>query len=125
VKNFLCLTIVAGACCAALSGCGGEIRVDNKGWGIRAINEMAKVENGLLEVQVDVKNISIMTVKFEYCFMWSDRAGFVLPGVETVWKSDSLKSGETKSLRETAPSRKARKAGLAIRQAESFGSIED
>ncbi len=111
-------------CCAAFSGCEPEIRVDNRSWGIRAVKEMAKEVDGLVEVQVDVRNVSIMTINFSYCFMWYDGAGFALAGHQPEWKTDVLKSGETKPLRATAPSPKAKKAGIAIRQKETFGSFE-
>jgi uncharacterized protein YcfL len=123
VKRYLYPTIAFVLCCAVLSGCGPEIQVDNRSWGVRAVKELAKIENEILEVQVDVRNVSIMKVEFEYCFMWFDKSGFVLPGQRVERKSDVLTSGETKPLRATAPDMRAKKARLSIRQRETFGSI--
>jgi uncharacterized protein YcfL len=123
VRRVLHSAAIAALCAAVLSGCTPTIRVDNKSWGLRAVNERVRKKGDLLEVQVDIRNVSIMKLDFEYCVIWFDKDKFALTNTGTRWESATLEAGEVKPVTQLAPGPEARNVRIILKQAEAFGTI--
>ena len=75
-------------------------------------------KGGPLEVQVDVINDGFSYRSFSYRFDWVDRSGNVIPSQTSVWKSTSVPSGSSVTIRSIAPTETATDFRLQVRRGD-------
>lgn len=75
-------------------------------------------KGGPLEVQVDVINDGFSYRGFSYRFDWVDRSGNMIPSQTSVWKTASVPSGSSITIRSIAPTETATDFRLQVRRAD-------
>jgi len=63
--------------------------------------------NGVLCVQLDVRNLTPMAQKVEYEFVWLDPNGIQVGATSTRWYPLTLEAGQVKHIQEVAPTNTA------------------
>ena len=77
---------------------------------------MFRTRGGPYEAQVDVANDDIRQRRFAYRFTWLSPAGNVVPSQMSVWKTASIPSGGSSTIRAIAPNDSASDFRLEIRR---------
>lgn len=82
---------------------------------MRLVNVISSTgRDGLLKIQVNVKNITDSPRWFSYQIEWFDKDGALLPGVSGEVLPWMLLAGETSSIVATAPAVTAKDFGVAF-----------
>ena len=86
-----------------------------------ALADIAAVENvrqtnvdGLLRVQVDIRNLKSSYEGIKYQFVWMDDGGVTFPGF--AWQTDFIAGKQVKHLSEVAPNPKATRVRLDVQR---------
>ena len=79
---------------------------------------MFRTRGGPFEAQVDVANDDFRQRRFAYRFNWLSPEGNVVPTQMSVWKTSSVPSGGSTTLRAIAPNDTASDFRLEIRRAD-------
>jgi len=74
-------------------------------------------ENGLLRVQVDLRNTRYRTERIIYRFSWFDEKGIEVPSIQSTWTVRTLNGGETIQITGIAPDPRVTDSMISIMEA--------
>lgn len=120
---FLVLAGALGFSCGSTAensgtiGGANAVMVDHSGLGgtVQLMNFLKRQNNGLLEVQVDLKNESSSDVSVEYTFEWLDAQGFKMDSAIEHWTPVTLNGKHVHVVTAIAPRPGADKFKIHVR----------
>jgi uncharacterized protein YcfL len=97
-----------------------EVQVENRSLEntISVEGAISERRDGLLSVQVRLRNATSTQQHVEWSVEWYDRSG-LLVGDPTAWESLRLGGGEIETLRRTAPTEAANSMRLSVRRSDA------